>query len=60
MRRSNPEDRRSSLAGAGAEALAGAEAVFEDEVGARVGAVLSPAGLELLSGFLGRLREAAR
>ncbi|MEV4640144.1 MarR family transcriptional regulator [Actinoplanes sp. NPDC049548] len=63
VRRPNPADRRSSLiemTEAGVTALADAEVVFEDEVQARVGAVLSPAELVQLVGLLDRLREAAR
>jgi DNA-binding MarR family transcriptional regulator len=63
VRRPNPGDRRSSLielTEAGVAALADAEVVFEDEVQARVGAVLSPAELTQLVRLLERLREAAR
>ncbi|MFI7601826.1 MarR family winged helix-turn-helix transcriptional regulator [Actinoplanes sp. NPDC049681] len=63
VRRPNPGDRRSSLielTEAGGAALAAAGVVFEDEVRARVGAVLSPAELGQLAGLLERLRVAAR
>lgn len=60
-RRSNPDDRRSSLielTPAGARLLRQATAVFEDELQRRLGAVLSPRALQQLGDSLTKLRSA--
>jgi DNA-binding MarR family transcriptional regulator len=58
-RRSNPEDRRSSiieLTPAGEQALAGAVAVVDDELELRLGSVLSADSLAQLGSLVARLR----
>jgi DNA-binding MarR family transcriptional regulator len=60
-RRSNPEDRRSSiieLTPAGAAKLAEAGAVVDAELEVRLGAALPASSLDQLSGFIARLRTA--
>jgi DNA-binding MarR family transcriptional regulator len=60
-RRSNPQDRRSSiieLTPAGAAALAEAAAVVDAELEIRLGAVLPARSLDRLSGFIAKLRTA--
>jgi DNA-binding MarR family transcriptional regulator len=62
-RRSNPDDRRSSLielTPAGRRLLADATAVFEKELQLRLGSVLSPEALEFFSRTLSMLRAAGR
>ena len=59
-RRSNPEDRRSSiieLTSEGAQALAGAGSVVDDELRLRLGSVLSADSLAELGSLIARLRS---
>jgi DNA-binding MarR family transcriptional regulator len=59
-RRSNPGDRRSSiieLTPEGAEALAGAGVVVDDELQLRLGAVLSTESLAQLGSLIARIRS---
>lgn len=59
-RRSNPEDRRSSiieLTSEGAQALAEARSVVDDELELRLGSVLSADSLTRLSSLIARLRS---
>jgi len=59
-RRSNPEDRRSSLielTSQGAQALAGAGSVVDDELALRLGSVLSADSLTRLGSLIARLRS---
>jgi DNA-binding MarR family transcriptional regulator len=59
-RRSNPGDRRSSiieLTPEGAEALAGAGVVVDDELQLRLGAVLSAESLAQLGSLIARIRS---
>ena len=59
-RRSNPEDRRSSLielTPEGAQALAGAGSVVDDELELRLGSVLSADSLTQLGSLIARLRS---
>src|SRR6185437_1996373 len=59
-RRSNPEDRRSSLVeltSDGAQALAGAGSVVDDELELRLGSVLSADSLTELGSLIARLRS---
>ena len=61
-RRANPDDRRSSiveLTPAGVTLLAEATTVFESELQARVGSVLSPTALRQFSASLAKLRRPA-
>jgi DNA-binding MarR family transcriptional regulator len=61
VRRPNPQDRRSSLielTPSGTAALAAADVVFEQELAALLGGVLSPTALARFAGTLGRVRAA--
>jgi DNA-binding MarR family transcriptional regulator len=61
-RRSNPDDRRSSLVEltpAGEAALAAATAVVDRELAARLAAPLSPRALQQFGATIGKLRAAA-
>lgn len=62
VRRSNPDDRRSSiieLTAAGADLLAEASAAVESELEIRLGSVLSPRALDQFGTAIAKLRSAA-